>query len=201
MARIPLNKAQLHQEARRLEMYRRFLPSLDLKRRHLTGALARERAALAATEAEIAEAAHQAGELMPMLGFTGIDLQGLVRVTEVGLGEENVLGTRLPVLGEMRFQRLPYSLLVRPHWVDVLVDCLEAMLQLRVRVQVEAERAARLERAVQKVTQRVNLFDKVLIPRARGNIRRISLYLADAERAGVVRAKLAKGRRAVESVP
>jgi V/A-type H+-transporting ATPase subunit D len=46
-----------------------------------------------------------------------------------------------------------------------------------------------------KVTQRVNLFDKVLIPQAEANIRRILVYLGDAERAAVVGAKIAKGKR------
>ena len=45
------------------------------------------------------------------------------------------------------------------------------------------------------MTQRFNLFDKVLIPRARDNIRRIAIYLADAERAAVVNSKIAKRKR------
>jgi V/A-type H+-transporting ATPase subunit D len=49
--------------------------------------------------------------------------------------------------------------------------------------------------AVQKITQRVNLFDKMLIPRTRENIRKIGIFLADSERAAVVRAKIAKSRR------
>ncbi|MEM6429093.1 MAG: V-type ATP synthase subunit D, partial [Deinococcota bacterium] len=46
--------------------------------------------------------------------------------------------------------------------------------------------------AVKRTTQRVNLFDKVLIPNAQETIRRIQIFLADADRAAVVRAKLAK---------
>ena len=42
------------------------------------------------------------------------------------------------------------------------------------------------------ITQRVNLFSKVLIPRAEENIKRIGLFLSDQERAGVVRSKLSK---------
>jgi V/A-type H+-transporting ATPase subunit D len=52
-----------------------------------------------------------------------------------------------------------------------------------------------LEQAERIVTQRYNLFDKVLIPRARQNIRNISIYLADAERAGVVNSKIAKRKK------
>ncbi|MBA1331492.1 ATP synthase subunit D, partial [Candidatus Endoriftia persephone str. Guaymas] len=40
-----------------------------------------------------------------------------------------------------------------------------------------------------------NLFDKVLIPRTHQHIRQIRIYLADEERAAVVRAKLAKRKK------
>ena len=59
----------------------------------------------------------------------------------------------------------------------------------------EAERVARLGQAVRRTTQRVNLFDKVLIPTAQGNIKRIQVAMADAERAAVVRSKISKGKR------
>jgi V/A-type H+-transporting ATPase subunit D len=41
----------------------------------------------------------------------------------------------------------------------------------------------------------VNLFEKVLVPRTRNNIRRIRIYLSDSERAAVVRAKIAKRKQ------
>jgi V/A-type H+-transporting ATPase subunit D len=65
-----------------------------------------------------------------------------------------------------------------------------------VRVQVEQRRLALLEEAVKTITQRVNLFDKVLIPRARQNIKRIQIYLSDLQTAAVVRSKIAKRKRA-----
>ena len=45
------------------------------------------------------------------------------------------------------------------------------------------------------MTQRTNLFEKILIPRARENIRKIQIHLADADRAAVVRSKITKGIR------
>ena len=57
-----------------------------------------------------------------------------------------------------------------------------------------------LEVGVRKITQRVNLFEKVLIPRTRESIRRIRIYLSDTEREGVVQAKISKKKRAVEGV-
>ena len=69
------------------------------------------------------------------------------------------------------------------------------LLSLRVEAQVAARRLEILEEAVRKITQRVNLFDKVLIPKTRDNIRRIQIVLSDAEKAAVVNAKIAKRKR------
>ena len=58
------------------------------------------------------------------------------------------------------------------------------------------ERIKRLDHAIRRTTQRLNLFDKVLIPRAKENIKRIKIYLSDMETAAVVRSKIAKRKRA-----
>jgi V/A-type H+-transporting ATPase subunit D len=69
------------------------------------------------------------------------------------------------------------------------------MVDQKTRVQVAAERVRLLEQAERRVTQRVNLFDKILIPTAKKNIQKIQIYLADAERAAVTRSKLTKKMR------
>jgi V/A-type H+/Na+-transporting ATPase subunit D len=68
-------------------------------------------------------------------------------------------------------------------------------IRLRVEAEIARERLALLEAAVVKITQRVNLFEKVLVPQTLNNIRRINVFLGDAERSAVVGAKLAKRKR------
>jgi V/A-type H+-transporting ATPase subunit D len=72
------------------------------------------------------------------------------------------------------------------------------VLKLKLEEQVLHIRVHRLEKASQTITQRVNLFSKVLIPEASDNIKRIGLFLSDQERAGVVRSKLAKRKSNAE---
>ena len=122
-------------------------------------------------------------------------LTGLVRVRRVDLTEENVVGVRLPRIAAIDIEVAEYSTLAKPFWLDTLADKLRSMLELRARRAVGGERVQRLEQAVRKVTQRVNLFEKVLIPQARENISRIQIHLADAERAAVVRSKIMKANR------
>jgi V/A-type H+-transporting ATPase subunit D len=86
-------------------------------------------------------------------------------------------------------------MLAKPFWVDFLVELLQKMALLKLRLQNEQTRVTRLNEAVRRITQRVNLFDKVLIPQAEKDIHRIKIHLADTERAAVVRSKLAKAKQ------
>ncbi len=70
------------------------------------------------------------------------------------------------------------------------------MCTLRVHLQVRRERVARLNQQVRRITQRVNLFEKVLIPQAKENIKRIQIGLGEQERSAVVRSKIAKKKHA-----
>lgn len=192
---LALNKTSLKLRRDQLAMYRRYLPSLDLKRQQLIADLQRSRGQLQATQAQIAEVYQSQSGLFALLGASQQDLGGLVSVKHVSIIEENVLGVRLPVLKELELERHDYSMLAKPFWVDFLVEALEALAELQIRRRVEQTRVDKLAEAVRRITQRVNLFDKVLIPQARDDIQRIKIHLADSERAAVVRSKIAKAKQ------
>ena len=196
MAKLQLSKSALAREQKSLKTYQRFLPSLDLKRQQVMAERAKAEQALAETCRAIERLRQESGEKLPMLAITEVDLTDLVRLTQVKLGAENVVGTHLPTLEGLEVEVRPYAYMGRPQWVDRAAEILRKMLELRVRVQIEERRVALLEQAVKTVTQRVNLFDKVLIPEARANIKRIQIYLSDMETAAVVRSKIAKKKHA-----
>ena len=196
MARLQLNKSSLSREMAQLKSYERFLPSLDLKRQQLMGERAKAVAEVAKLESEVEALAVQVGRDVPMLGNRDIELSGQVALTDYQLAEENVVGTRLPVLDKIEVEVRPYSPMVLPHWVDQVTHLLHDMLTARLKVQVARQRVDLLARAIDTVTQRVNLFDKVLIPNARANIKKIRIYLSDEQTSAVTRSKIAKRKRA-----
>jgi V/A-type H+-transporting ATPase subunit D len=196
MARLQLNKSSLAREAHNLRTYERFLPSLDLKRQQLMAERAKARRAHVETRKEMDSLATQVGQKLPMLANTDVDLSNLVKVIDARLATENLVGTRLPTLQGIDVEVRPYALLATPHWVDAVASVLHDMLELRVRIQVEERRLELLERAVKTITQRVNLFDKVLIPNTRANLKKIRIYLSDEQMAAVSRSKIAKRKRA-----
>jgi V/A-type H+/Na+-transporting ATPase subunit D len=199
MARLQLSKSSLSREQKNLATYQKFLPSLDLKRQQLMAERVKAERSLGATQQAIATLKREVGERLRMLSNRDVDLTDLARLTEVRIGNENLVGTRLPTLEAIGVEVRPYALLGKPHWVDDLAAVMHDMLELRVRVQVEERRLAILIAAVKTITQRVNLFDKVLIPETRKNIKKIKIFLADAEKAAVVRSKISKRKHAVEA--
>ena len=195
MAKLSLSKSWLQKQREDMRLYERVLPSLDLKRMQLSAELKRARQQLAEAEAEVEKLNKRVADQLPMLANRAIDVSGLVQVESFQIEEENLVGVKLPALVEVKCTVRPYSMLAKPHWVDVLVDQLKQMVEQKTRVQVAAERVRLLEQAERRITQRVNLFDKILIPTAKKNIQKIQIYLADVERAAVVRSKLTKKMR------
>jgi V/A-type H+-transporting ATPase subunit D len=195
MARLSLSKTALHKESAQLKRYRQYLPSLDLKRRQLLAERYRAAASLAETERMMRQCREFVLRELPMLAETQVRLQGLVTISSIKVSEENIVGIHVPVLEHIDIHVQPYSTYAKPHWVDAAVIQLKRMMELKVKYQVGRRRLDTLDTAVKKVTQRVNLFDKVLIPKAEQNIKRIRISLSDTERAGVVRAKITKQKR------
>lgn len=134
-----------------------------------------------------------------MLSDELVDLANIVKVTAIEFGEENIMGIRLPKVSNIVTRVQPYSLFQKPFWVDRLVELLKTALELQINVQVANRRLELLDKAERVATQRYNLFDKVLIPRIEDSIKRIKVYLADAERSFVVNSKIAK-RKKLEQV-
>lgn len=196
MAKLALNKSTLNHENQRLKSFRQFVPALDLKRKQILAARMQSRRTIDQLSQDSSDIESQVAQQLPMLAHTRLDLSALIRIDKVHQRVDNLVGIELPKVESVTLDRTQYSRLAMPQWIDRAVDLLAQMLELKIRQQIEQVRLERLEAALQKTTQRLNLFDKVLIPRAESNIRRIRIALSDAERAGVVRAKIAKGKRA-----
>jgi V/A-type H+-transporting ATPase subunit D len=195
---VALSKSSLQQQRERLRLLERFLPSLELKRQQLTAEYKKATAVLADAERAAAQAGKSLTALLPLLGSSETKLSGLVRVKRVEVGEEDVLGLRLPTLSHVEFEVAEYSLLATPAWLDDAVTCLKEAATQRLRVGVYRQRVERMAGSVRRVSQRVNLFEKVLIPGARRDIARIRIFLSDVERSAVVTSKIAKGKHARE---
>ncbi len=199
---LALNKTTLKQQRDQLKTFKRFLPSLDLKRQQLLAALKQAREERDGVRATYFDYQARVEQLYPLLGSSTVatrNLSSLVHIRSVKIGQQNMLGTTLPVAEEVEFEVANYSRLVTPFWIDLLVINLQQLATLNIKLQVAHQRVTILDAAARKITQRVNLFEKVLIPQADSNIRKIVIFLSDQERAAVVRSKIAKNKSKIKN--
>jgi V/A-type H+-transporting ATPase subunit D len=192
MARLAYNKSTLKKENDKLDLYKHFLPALDLKRQQLLATLKKERSLLAEIEKNISVIQKEAEKWLGFVNKT--TFWKMITIDKIEHGEENLLGIHLPTLLNVTISVLPYSPLATPLWTDSLVTASHQILEFSLRRITAIKRVTLLEEALQVITQRVNLFDKVLIPQTSSNLRQIHVVLGDQERAGVVRAKIAKAK-------
>ena len=195
MAKLKLSKHALHEQQEQLKLYQRLLPSLDLKRRQLSMEVKNAQEDYAAAQAAVDALETRIGEELPMLADKDFRLGGLVQLKTYNVIEQNVVGVKLPFLDSIDCTVANYSLLATLPWVDILVQRLKDATEQRMRVEIAGERRRILQVAVRRITQRVNLFEKILIPTAKQNIQKIRIFLGDTERASVITSKLAKKKQ------
>ncbi|HKI58611.1 MAG TPA: V-type ATP synthase subunit D [Trueperaceae bacterium] len=195
MSRVRASKQELKRQRDALARFRRYLPTLQLKKRQLQMEVrrveAQEREALTALESATVE-------LEPWIALFAGDLrvEDHLRVSELLLGEANIAGIGVPVFEGVAFVRTPPDLYATPPFLDDAVAAVEALLRLRLQVRTLARQRELLEAELRITSQRVNLFEKVKIPEAERDIRTIRIALGDQQAAEVVRAKIAKGKTA-----
>ncbi len=192
--KIKLNKNSLRDQNQSLKLYLEFLPTLELRKQQL-------QAEVAAARKELDRARDRQQALLDDAREWKTRLQGmlpvareLLKVDAVSVHSANVAGVKVPVFDRVIFSRAPYSLAATPWILDAALAFFEKAISGRELIRVLQEKHDRLEQELTKTTQRINLYEKVLIPQTRENIRKIKVYLGDQQTAAVCRAKIAKNK-------
>jgi V/A-type H+-transporting ATPase subunit D len=194
VAKIKLNKNSLRDQRQSLRLYQEFLPTLELRKQQLQAELRTVQQRIDARRLELDKMLDGAVGMAPMLETTLPTVKSLVAVDEVKTRIGNVAGVRVPVFEHVKFKAIPYSLVGTPPFFDAAIELWQKALGSRAEIAVLAQQMAALALQLTKTTQRINLYEKVLIPECKENIRKIKVYLGDQQTAGVCRAKIAKGK-------
>ena len=199
MAKIKLTKNEQKIQKDALKMYQRYLPTLTLKKQQLQteiraiDAKAREvRDARKALEKEF-------DEWIAVFADAESFKRDTVRVSNIRKGTGNIAGVKIPIYEGADFTRAEYDLYETPVWIDMAADRMERALELDLEAEVLDEQVRLLSKELRTTTQRVNLFEKVKIPEAKENIRKISVFLGDERVAAVVRSKISKRKLEAEA--
>jgi V/A-type H+-transporting ATPase subunit D len=193
VAEIKLTKNELRNQQVHLAQLEKYLPTLQLKKAMLQAEVNEVRHEMHRLEHELEVKRQQVDVFSALLATrTTIDPLQAVKVKLVRKHYENIAGVEVPYYEGVDFEEFTYNLFETPPWVDAAVVELRHLAMLREHVKVAYEQREALEKEWREVSIRVNLFEKILIPRAVVNIRKIKVFLGDQELAAVSRAKVAK---------
>ena len=193
MAKIKLTKTELKAQRDALKRFSRYLPTLQLKKQQLQMETRRVLDELATLAAEEDAYRGRLGAWISVLDEKWArHLEESMTVTRYETTVRNVAGVDTPVFVALEFAPAQVDLFTTPIWFDDVLGAARQLAELTLRRQLLQEQAEALETELRTTTQRVNLFEKVKIPEAGDNIRRIQIYLGDAQTSAVGRAKIAK---------
>lgn len=195
MAQIKLTKNELRDQQLSLNQLEKYLPTLQLKKAMLqvevNNAIYEIEGFRQAYEEE-----KEKNEIFQSL-LTDPEARPLFEGTmilEVKKRYENIAGAEIPFFEGVTFEEVDYALFDTPLWVDDALESLRSLISAKEKIHVAEEKKGILEKELREVSIRVNLFEKVMIPRTKANIKKIKVFLGDQELASVAQAKVAKNK-------
>lgn len=193
MAQIKLTKNELRDQQHKLGQLERYLPTLQLKKALLQSEV--NTCDLQIEELEkIArdKKAHLARSQKLLTHVDISDLYDSIHIDTVDTSYENIAGVEVPIFKGVTYKPATYSLFSTPFWLDSMVKATQDLITALEEIKALEDKRRLLAKELRDVSIRVNLFEKILIPRTLGHIKKIKIFLGDQQLSAVAQAKVAK---------
>jgi len=192
MAKIKFTKGELKRQRDALKQFRRYLPTLQLKKQQLQLEILQQNTIL--QEAKQTLIKKKQGVLLwaGLLAEPEAEVKLFLKPQKLITHKKNIAGVDIPVFEKLDFSERDYDLFLAPLWLDTGMLVLREVIVLDKKIQLLQEGVDILRQELRVTTQRVNLFEKVKIPAAEENIRLIKIYIGDQMANAVGRSKIAK---------
>lgn len=195
---IKLTKNELRNQQTRLSQFQRYLPTLQLKKAMLQFEVSLAQMELSRLRDEMHLVRHQVEDFSPfLLEKVAVNLTTYADILYVKKRYENIAGVEIPIFDNITFRDADYALFDSPVWTDLATEILREFATAREKISIGEEKKRALEKELRAVSIRVNLFEKILIPRSQENIKKIRIFLSDQQLASVAQAKVAKKKIAM----
>ena len=195
-----MTRPELKKQKDILSRYKRYLPTLKLKQLLLQSGVLSAARKLGEAQSAVLQIKEKIQVYERILkDDPGVPIETLIKPTEVKTTSSNIAGVKIPQFKEAIFPKKRYSLFSTPSWVDWTIEDLQKLSIAKEKLALAELELTLLKRELTKIVQRINLFEKIMIPKAKDAIRKVSIYLADEQTAGVVRAKIAKAKQKVKA--
>ena len=190
---LKLTKNELRGQQIRLSQFQKYLPTLQLKKSMLQFEVASVQSEIKALFDEMAFVKKRVESFANLLlDKVRVDFVACADVLHVKKRYENIAGVEIPLFDGIVFRDVEYALFDTPAYTDQAVQILRELVALREKISIAQEKKRALEKELRSVSIRVNLFEKVLIPRSKANIKKIRIFLGDQQLSAIAQAKVAK---------
>jgi V/A-type H+-transporting ATPase subunit D len=193
MEKLKFTQQELRQHQVRLQQLQRYLPTLQLRKALLQIEVASANSSVHLIKETKGLQWRKLVHSAPLLGLDAVEqLQRSLKVIGIEQTSENVAGVEVPHFLSMSFQDVEYSLYDSPPWLDAFIEEFREYRTLETKESIASQKLAILSRELREVYIKVNLFEKILIPRCRRAINRTKIFLHDRQLAAIAQAKVAK---------
>jgi V/A-type H+/Na+-transporting ATPase subunit D len=193
--KIKYTRTELKQQRDALGRYKRYLPTLKLKQQQVQITIVQMHQQLRQVQATVDTTASTIAVYHGLFNnVAGLNISVLAEPKEIKTKTQSIAGVHVPYYEDIVFPPADYSLFGTASWVDRALADLRRLNTDKAKLNILQKCIDLLNAELKKVMQRLNLFEKVMIPNTIENIRRIRIALGDQMTAGVARAKIAKAK-------
>ena len=194
--RLKLTKNELRIWQYKLGQLEKYLPTLQLKKSLLQHEVNETVLAYDKKMIEFDEVKQKIIEFAYLFSdLGGISIKDIAHIEHLDTRMENIAGVPIKVLEKLTFRELNYSMFNTHPIVDTVVFFIHKIKTIEIELELLLDKKKRLEHELREVSIRVNLFEKVLIPRTKENIKKIKVFLGDLELAFICQAKAAQKKK------
>lgn len=195
---VKLTKNELRTQQTRLSQFQRYLPTLQLKKAMLQFEVTLVISEIVKLREDFDKVRKMVEDFSPLLlEKVSCDIVQYADILHVKKHYENIAGVEIPLFDKVVFREPDYFLFDSPVWTDRATEILRDFVIAREKISIAEEKKRALEKELRDVSIRVNLFEKILIPRSQENIKKIRVFLGDQQLAAVAQAKVAKRKIAI----
>ncbi len=193
--KIKFTRTELKSQRDKLARFMRYLPTLKLKQQQVQASIVQTRQTLDKTQEAVNATEKKISAYEGLYNdVAGVNFTKLATPDSIDTTTHSIAGVYVPQFKTIIFPKADFSLFGTSPWVDRALADQKKLNRQTAELQILQECLDLLQAELKKVMQRVNLFEKVMIPNTLDNIRRIRIALGDQMTAGVARAKIAKAK-------
>jgi V/A-type H+-transporting ATPase subunit D len=195
VGQVRFTKIELKNQKDKLKLLGQYLPSLKLKKLMLQAEVNKILEELRSNDTDFKKEYESILAYGQVLADAPInDLLANVKVIHVVCDYENIAGAEIPIFREVVFGKADGLVFNRPWWIDEASHYIRELIRVSERGKVLKKKKEILEKELREVSIRVNLFEKVLIPRTETLIHQIQIFLSDLDLQAISQAKVAKNK-------